>query len=116
MKSIKLSNPIRRNSADTNFQDVLNIKNALKHIGYYETPKYGITEYPDERMYSSIEQFQKEKKLKVDGIANPGGETEQAINEELKVSARSPIVRCTVCGGPHGGSKGDVCPSCDAKM
>jgi len=67
-------------------------------------------------MFSAIEKFQKDRKIKVDGIVNPKGETEKAINEELKVSARSPIVRCTVCGGPHGGSKGDLCPQCDSKM
>ncbi|MDY0028689.1 MAG: peptidoglycan-binding domain-containing protein [Pseudobdellovibrionaceae bacterium] len=116
MKLIKLSNSIRRNNADMNFQDILNMKNALHHIGYYDVPDYGITEYPDNKLYSSLEKFQKDRKLTVDGVANPGGETEKAINEELKITAKSPIIRCTVCGGPHGGSKGDVCPDCDAKM
>ncbi len=116
MKSIKLSNPIRRNGSDTNFEDVVNIKKVLRQIGYYETPTYGITEFPDERMYSALERFQREKNLKIDGVVIPGGETEDALNKELKVSAKSPIIRCTVCGGPHGGSKGDLCPSCDAKM
>jgi rubrerythrin len=31
------------------------------------------------------------------------------------IPEKSPTFWCTVCGAPHGGSMGDLCPSCHIK-
>ena len=43
-----------------------------------------MTPYPDAPMFESIGKIQKDKKLHFDRMMFPGGETEQAINNELK--------------------------------
>jgi murein L,D-transpeptidase YcbB/YkuD len=93
--------------------DVLAIKKALNGTGHYKTPDYGITPYPDRSLFDAIKKYQKDWDLKVDGVMYPDGETIQSLNENPGV--RSPIYRCTACGAPHGGSKGNLCPDCDAK-
>lgn len=95
------------------------IKKALWKAGYYELPTYGLTPYPDEAIFSSIKAYQKDSGLKVDGIIKPNGETIKSLNKDEEddedPGVRSPTMRCPECGGPHGGSKGDLCPDCDAK-
>lgn len=102
-------------SADsiTDLEDVYNLKAALNRRGYYEEPDYGITPYADKELFEAIESFQEDNDLKRDGVVNPDGETLKALNELPEV--RSPSIWCPNCGGPHGGSKGDLCPSCDSK-
>lgn len=98
--------------------DILNLKSVLHKLGYYDVPKYGMTPYADNSLFSSLKKFQKDKKLKVDGIAKPKGETIQAINGILGSSdplVRSPTFICPICGAPHGGVFGDVCPDCTVK-
>ena len=65
--------------------DTINTKMALRSLGRYETPDYGMTDYPDAPMFEAIGKFQKEKKLHFDRMMFPGGETETAINNELKI-------------------------------
>lgn len=116
MTEITLSTPIRRNSADINTDDIFQVKTGLHKIGHYKEPSYGITPYPDEQLFKSIQSFQKENDLRIDGIMNPNGETINTLNKKLiKTSAKSPTIWCTICGGPHGGSKGEICPQCDSK-
>ena len=93
-------------------QDVLAVKTALSQLGYYDVPNYGMTSYPDMAMFHGIKQLQQDLGLKEDGVIKPNGETAAGIKAAL---GKSPIQRCTECGGPHGGSKGSLCPSCDAK-
>jgi hypothetical protein len=59
--------------------DVFNTKTLLNRIGYYDAPSYGITPYPDGRLFQSIARFQKDHDLTVDGWMKPGGETERAL-------------------------------------
>lgn len=100
-----------------NLDDVHKVKSALRDKGYYETPNYGMTPYPDERLFSAIKYFQKDNKLKVDGIIRPDGETIEALNKQLPVDpgVKRPDMKCPVCGGFHGGSMGDLCPDCASK-
>ena len=37
--------------------DTLKTKRALGSLGYYATPSYGITEYPDEGLFDGIKTF-----------------------------------------------------------
>ena len=63
--------------------DVLQTKKALRQIGYYHTPSYGITEISDDPMFNGIERFQQDNRLRKDGIIRPCGETQNAINYAL---------------------------------
>ena len=77
-KSFALNTLLARNSpADED--DVLNVKGLLNHVGYYDEPSYGITLYPDGRLFQSIAKFQKDHDLTPDGWMRPGGETERAL-------------------------------------
>jgi Putative peptidoglycan binding domain len=101
--------------------DVLKIKNALTHTGYYDVPDYGLTPYPDRPMFDAIKNFQNDNNLIVDGIINPNGPTLEQLNQTLSdqindPGVKSPTIWCPECGGPHGGSKGDLCPWCDGKI
>jgi murein L,D-transpeptidase YcbB/YkuD len=81
--SFKLKSTIGR-SNNVDFGDVLQTKQALQSLGHYKPPKHGMTQYPEHKMFNSIERFQKEYGLKVDGIMRPGGETETALQQQLK--------------------------------
>ena len=73
-----LNQMLARNSgADPD--DVLAVKGLLNRVGYYDEPDYGITPYPDGRLFQSIARFQQDHDLKVDGWMRPGGETETAM-------------------------------------
>ena len=115
---ILLKQPLRKDSP-ANTDDVLKVKTALIKTGYYSIPDYGLTPYPDKALFDAIKSYQKDVDLKVDGIINPHGETitllSKEAEEEESPGVRSPTIRCPQCGGPHGGSKGDLCPDCDAK-
>jgi hypothetical protein len=113
MKKIILLNPIQANNLNMTEEDVFKIKEVLNDVGYYKSPEYGITPYPDQRMFDAIKNFQRDNNLKVDGVINPKGETLEHLN---RFSAKSPMIRCTNCGGPHGGSQGDMCPDCTGKV
>ena len=113
---IQIEKPIRANDSSIKEKDVFVIKTALNSLGYYDEPDYGMTVYPDRQMFDSIKSFQKDNKLQIDGVINPGGETIGKINDRFETSARTPTSWCTTCGAPHGGSKGDICPECDSKQ
>lgn len=115
-KFIQIRSGIHPNG-DSFSDDVLQVKKSLQGLGYYKEPKYGITEFPDHEMFSSIRKFQKDQNLKIDGILKPNGETQGAIDNQLKnkLGARSPTLWCIECGGPHGGVYGSVCHWCLGK-
>ncbi len=113
---IQIQKPIRSNDASMQEEDIFTVKSALNRLGYYPEPEYGITPYADRNIFDSIELFQKDNNLKKDAIVNPDGETLREINKRMEEAARSPTLWCTICGGPHGGSKGDICPSCHSKL
>jgi peptidoglycan hydrolase-like protein with peptidoglycan-binding domain len=110
---IKISKTLGR-EYNVALEDVKKVKSALLKLGYYQTPKYGMTPYPDEELFRAVKAFQKDKGLKVDGIMRPDGETVMALNGKLPSElpgVRSPTFWCK-CGAPHGGVFGDVCKDC----
>ena len=108
---MKIKSSVSKDKSN-NPDDVLAVKVALASLGYYETPDYGLTSYPDKAMFAGIKKLQKDWGLKQDGVVKPSGETEQKIKGVL---GKSPIQRCVTCGGPHGGSHGDQCEFCANK-
>ncbi len=101
---------------NNNPEDILQIKQALNALDYYDVPSYGITPYPDTDIFSSIQNFQRDNDLTVDGIINPKGETEKAIDQQIEtVWKRSSQKPCTKCGAWHAGTYGDVCKDCYEK-
>ena len=118
---IRIKNTLRQDSATTELDDVLKIKNALLKAGNYDIPEYGLTPYPDNALFQGIKEFQKKNALKVDGVITPEGETIKALSkfdndlEDDLPGVRSPTIWCPKCGGPHGGSAGDECPDCASK-
>jgi len=63
--------------------DVFKAKRTLKDLGHFETPDYGLTEYPDQPLFDGVKSFQKAHGLKTDGIMKSGGETERAIGKAI---------------------------------
>lgn len=100
MKNIRLRGVIDR-AARVDESDTLQTKMALGELGYYRTPGYGMTPYPDEPMFDGIRKYQHDNRLRVDGMMKPGGETESSLNQKL--AARSHGFKCTKCGVIHGG-------------
>tara|TARA_B100000965_G_scaffold381828_2_gene379644 strand:+ start:9096 stop:9452 length:357 start_codon:yes stop_codon:yes gene_type:complete len=60
---------------NADLDDTLRTKKALQKIGLFETPSYGMTEFPDEPLFKGIEKFQARHGLKQDGIMKQDGET-----------------------------------------
>jgi len=72
--------------------DTINTKNLLKDFGYYQEPDYGMTVYPDQRLFDGIKKFQKDNNLLSDGRINPRGPTESVMNINLrKVNANQRV-------------------------
>jgi len=104
---------------DTDLDDIRSAKEAMRDIGFYETPSYGITPYGDDGLIDSIKRYQRARNLHVDGVMKPSGETERDLNRtlgELRTAAKSPTYRCVECGGPHGGAFGKLCWWCWLKL
>ena len=85
MKRIHLRGVIDR-AARVNENDTQQTKSALGELGYYKTPGYGMTSYPDEPMFDGIKKYQRDNKLRVDGVMKPGGETERTLGVHLAAS------------------------------
>ena len=64
--------------------DIRQTKQALHDLGFYQVPAHGITDFTDDEMFAGIEAFQRDRKLRVDGMMIPDGRTERAINSELE--------------------------------
>ncbi|MTI11294.1 hypothetical protein [Curvivirga aplysinae] len=60
-------------------EDTLNVKRKLHKSGFMDMPSYGLDDMPDQPMFDGIKKFQAAKKLKVDGVMKPGGETEKSM-------------------------------------
>ena len=82
MKNIRLRGVVDR-AARADENDTWQIKSALGALGYYKTPGYGVTPYPDEPMFDGIKKYQRDNKLRVDGVMKPGGETEDSMNNRV---------------------------------
>ena len=64
--------------------DIVKTKRHLNKLGYFDED----TEVPfiTKEMENGIIKYQKDKKLKIDGVMKPGGETERSIFEELTLT------------------------------
>ncbi|MBT4932618.1 MAG: minor capsid protein [Rhodospirillaceae bacterium] len=76
----KLSHPIAEN-VNARPKDVLSAKRFLYDRGFYEPPKWGLTEFPDHALIDAIRDFQRASALRVDGVMKPGGSTEETIRK-----------------------------------
>ena len=76
-------------SYNVDLGDVGRVKEALQTLGYYATPSYGMTQYPDEAMFRGIERFQEHHGLTKDGIMKPGGPTANRLGLVLADSGRT---------------------------
>lgn len=68
----------------SDLDDVAKSKFALTSLGYYDDSETGLSPYADDDLFHSIKSFQKENGLKIDGIMNPDGPTQEKINEKFK--------------------------------
>ena len=82
MPNFRLNRTIAGNY-DADPRDTLAIKKALFRLGYYDDLGQGVNDWVDGEMYRGIEKFQKDHGLKVDQVVNPGGPTENALNQAL---------------------------------
>lgn len=79
---LMLKQPFGRNH-NVDLDDSLSIKRALNSLGYYQIPRHGLTPYPDEALFKGIKAFQRDSRLRADGIMEPGGETAVALGESI---------------------------------
>ena len=77
--NIKLIQRLSANSS-AHPEDVEKVKKRLGRDGYYDTPPYGITPYPDQPLFDGIRKFQRDNGLEIDGVMNPDGETLRTMN------------------------------------
>lgn len=84
----KLSKRIARD-VSTDLDDTAIVKFALTSLGYYDDSKTGLSPYGDDQLFHSIKLFQKDKKLKVDGVINPDGPTQSAIKDNLNKNPKA---------------------------
>lgn len=85
--SIKLSGRVD-SATNVDQDDTIKTKLALRALGYYKAPDYGITPYPDEKMFEGIGLYQQANNLRVDGVMKPGGETERSMNRRFESGTR----------------------------
>ena len=64
--------------------DILNSKRAFRSLGYYRPANEEDGAWVDADLFGGIRRFQRDNKLKVDGLMRPGGETENAVNLALR--------------------------------
>lgn len=81
---LKLKKEVSETTADIEPDDVLSVKQKLKGLGYYKEPEWGMAKFTDNQMFDGIRNFQKDNKLKIDGIMKPDGETQNKINSISK--------------------------------
>lgn len=82
IKSLLASN------ANVDLDDSLNTKEALRHLGYYKTPRYGMTPYPDRELFGGISALQKAQGIQRTGEMRPGDITETVIRQALNENTR----------------------------
>jgi peptidoglycan hydrolase-like protein with peptidoglycan-binding domain len=73
-----LKRPIAENTG-TDPDDVVILKRSLERLGYYRRPEWGLKGFVDDQMFEGLRKFQAANGLRVDGIAQPDGETAGAI-------------------------------------
>jgi hypothetical protein len=71
------------NGRDNRQEDVLGVKRAMRTLGRYVEPGYGMTGYIDRPLDQSIRNYQTDRGVRVDGYLSPGGETERELYTDL---------------------------------
>lgn len=77
IKSLLASN------TNANLDDSLRTKIALRRLGYYRVPSYGMTPYPDGQLFEAISDLQRDKGIPRTGEMRPGDDTATAIRLAL---------------------------------
>lgn len=77
IKSLLASN------TNVDLDDSLNTKLALRRLGYYREPSYGMTPYPDSQLFEGLADLQRDNGLERTGEMRPGDDTEKAIRLAL---------------------------------
>ncbi|MCP5366046.1 MAG: peptidoglycan-binding protein [Hyphomicrobiales bacterium] len=93
----RLNNTLGR-SHNTDPDDVLAAKAAFRGLGYYRTPRYGMTPYPDEPLFEGITAFQRDHDLAADGLMKPGGPTAKRLG---RVLAKGVGTGANIVAGEH---------------
>lgn len=78
----KIKKTLARNT-NADLEDMANIKFALTSLGYYDDSRTGLSPYADGQLFHSIRSFQNENDLKVDGVIEPEGPTQEKIKGKL---------------------------------
>ena len=78
----KLCCPVGNNRTNQD-DDVLNLKWAFKALGRMREPEGGFIGIIDTPLVKAIEDYQTNKGLLMDGMLNPGGETERNVRRNL---------------------------------
>lgn len=71
--------------ADMDLEDSARTKLALSAQGFLDTPQDQLTEFPDQDMINGLKKFQKANNLRVDGIMELGGPTENKVANLMDV-------------------------------
>jgi len=78
LKSLLASN------TNVDLDDSMKTKIALRRLGYYKTPSYGMTPYPDAQLFEAVSDLQRDKGIPRTGEMRPGDDAEKAIQFALK--------------------------------
>lgn len=70
----ELSRTIARN-ASLDLDDTAKVKFSMAALGHYDDSETGLSSYADDKLFTAINDFQKDNNLKVDGVIKPNGET-----------------------------------------
>lgn len=91
-------------NVETDDADIVVIKRSLKRLGHYRPLESKLSGDMDRGLLSAIKSFQGERRLRVDGIIEPNGETATEIGRLL--SAQTPVGSFS-----HASSRKDSAPS-----
>jgi hypothetical protein len=69
--------------------DVARVKTAMRRLGYYDAPSYGMTGYIDRDLDDGIRAYQRESGLRADGWMKPDGPTYRRLAADLETVAGS---------------------------
>lgn len=99
LRPLVLRNPVS-SAHSVASEDTVAVKRALDRLGLYRPPENRITDVVDGRMFAGLKTFQRRRGLLADGVAEPGGPTEAALNEDLLSAARA-RGRMDIAAGPQ---------------
>jgi hypothetical protein len=83
---IALEKPLDKSKWRNEPDDIRQVAIALSDTGHYQLPPGGknpLFWMPEDKLFESVQNFQREQGLKVDGVVAPGGPTERRLNTVL---------------------------------